>query len=156
MLYREVFDKFDIFEGLDDNERRMLSEFFRRETYEVDDVIYDEDQKGGTLYLLMKGKVRICRRTKDSDLLPYATVSEGEMFGLMSFIDGANHAAITIADRDIEVISLQKKDFDGLMLKDPIMAAKVYKRIGEHLCEIIRDMNKQYMDLSTYMFSRGK
>ncbi|MBF0537699.1 MAG: cyclic nucleotide-binding domain-containing protein [Nitrospirae bacterium] len=156
MDYKEVFEKFDIFDGLDDNERKMLGGFFVIGSYKAEDVIYDEAQKGGTLYLLIKGKVRVCRRTKDSDLLPYATVVAGETFGLMSFIDGSDHAAITIADKDVEVVTLRKDDFESLFVKDPVMAAKVYKRIGIHLCEIIRDMNRQYMDLSTYMFSKGR
>ncbi|KJU85977.1 Cyclic nucleotide-binding domain protein [Candidatus Magnetobacterium bavaricum] len=156
MDYSDVFERFDIFEGLDGDERRMLSAFFVRGSYKAGDVIYDEAQEGGTLYLLMKGKVRICRRTKESELLPYATVAEGETFGLMSFIDGTNHAAITMAEKDVEVVKIRKMDFESLSLNDPVMAAKVYKRIGTHLCDIIRDMNKQYMDLSTYLFSKGR
>ncbi|KJU84886.1 Cyclic nucleotide-binding domain protein [Candidatus Magnetobacterium bavaricum] len=156
MDYEEVFDKFDIFDGLDDEERRIISGFFVKESYKANDIIYDEAQEGGALYLLMKGKVRVCRRTKDSELLPYATVAEGETFGLMSFIDGSRHAAITIADKDVEVIKIQRVDFESMSLNDPVMAAKVYKRIGVHLCDIIRDMNKQYMDLSTYLFSKGR
>ncbi|KJR40552.1 Cyclic nucleotide-binding domain protein [Candidatus Magnetoovum chiemensis] len=156
MEFKEIFEKFDIFEDLNDEEKAMLSSFLTKASYNEDDIIYNESAEGGTLYFLLKGKVRICRTSKDGDLLPYAAVNAGETFGLMSFIDGSNHSATTLADKDSEVIKIEKKDFETLLNKDPMMFAKVYKKIGIHLCEIIRDMNRQYMDLTTYMFTKSK
>ncbi|MEO5360888.1 MAG: cyclic nucleotide-binding domain-containing protein [Nitrospirota bacterium] len=155
MGFKEVFGQFGIFEGLDDAEKTLLSGLFERKTYEINDVIYREGEKGGTLYFLLKGKVRICRLTQDGDILPYASVKQGESFGLMSFIDGTDHTAMTIADKDIEVIKMEKGDFDKLFITNPALTAKVYRNIGVQLCEIIRDMNKQHMDLTSYMFKRG-
>ncbi|KJU85979.1 Cyclic nucleotide-binding domain protein [Candidatus Magnetobacterium bavaricum] len=148
MKYREVFETFDIFNGLNDDERKMVDGFFVKKSYKPKDVIYDETQKGEALYLLIKGKVNICRPTKDSTLLPYATIAVGEVFGLVSFLDGANHAVTAIADEDVDVLIIQRDDFEWLFLEAPAMAAKVYKRLGMHMCRIIRHISSQYMDLS--------
>ncbi|MBF0553750.1 MAG: cyclic nucleotide-binding domain-containing protein [Nitrospirae bacterium] len=155
MGFNEVFGQFGIFDGLDDADKALLSSLFERKNYGINDVIYNEGEKGGTLYFLLKGKVRICRLTQDGDILPYASIKQGESFGLMSFIDGTDHTAMTIADKDIEVVKMEKSDFDKLITANPALTAKVYRNIGIQLCEIIRDMNKQYMDLSSYMFKRG-
>ncbi|MBF0565920.1 MAG: cyclic nucleotide-binding domain-containing protein [Nitrospirae bacterium] len=153
MGFEDFFEKCDIFEGLDDTERSLLSELLDRRSYKTDDVLYNEGEAGGTLYYVVGGKVRICRRNNDGELLPYSTVSGGETFGIMSFVDGMEHGAIAIADKDVEVVMLRKERYESLIYKDPTMAAKVYKRIGIHLCDIIRDMNKRYMDLTSYMFT---
>ncbi len=156
MEFKEVFEKFDIFEDLTGVEQKMLSGFFERLNFKPEQAIFHEGEEGGSLCLLLKGKVRICRKTKDGDLLCYATVVPGETFGLMSFLDGERHNATTIADKDSEVVKIEKSDFDTLYEKDPLMVAKILGKIGTHLCEIIRAMNTQYMDLSTYMFKRSK
>ncbi|MBF0456376.1 MAG: cyclic nucleotide-binding domain-containing protein [Nitrospirae bacterium] len=155
MGFNEVFGQFGIFDGLDEADKELLSTLFERKNYGINDVIYNEGEKGGTLYFLLKGKVRICRINHEGDILPYASVKQGESFGLMSFIDGTDHTAMTVADKDIEVVKMEKSDFDKLFNANPALTAKVYRNIGVQLCEIIRDMNKQYMDLTSYMFKRG-
>ncbi len=152
----EVFRRFDIFGDLEEAEREMLKDFFMKESYKEDDIIYNEGEKGGTLYFLLSGKVRICRTSQFGDLLPYAAVNDGETFGLMSFIDGSNHNATAISDKDCVVAEIKRESFETLLEKDPMMFAKVYKKIGIHLCDIIRTMNKQYMDLTTYMFTKNR
>ncbi len=156
MEFREVFEKFDIFEDLTDVEKKMLAGFFEKKAFKPEQAIFHEGEEGGSLYLLLTGKVRICKETKDGDFLCYATVVPGEMFGLMSFLDGEAHNATTIVDKDLEVVRIDKSDFDTLYEKDPPMVAKILKKIGIHLCEIIRTMNTQYMDLTTYMFKKSK
>ncbi|MCG6551826.1 MAG: cyclic nucleotide-binding domain-containing protein [Candidatus Magnetominusculus sp. LBB02] len=150
-----MYERFGLFDGLDDADKGLLSSLFEKKSYGMNDVIYNEGEKGGTLYFLMKGKVRICRLTQDGDVLPYASVNEGESFGLMSFIDGTDHTAMTVADKDSEVFKIEKADFEKLFTANPALTAKLYRNIGVQLCEIIRDMNKQYMDLTSYMFKRG-
>jgi CRP-like cAMP-binding protein len=152
MEYKEVFEKFDIFEGLNDEEEKTLASYFKKSTFEAEDVIYSEGEEGGTLNLLIKGRVRVSKMIRDSDFLTYATLDQGELFGLKSFIDGSNHSATIIADKDTEVVMLEKSDFDSQYDQDPLMVAKILRRIGIHLCEIIKSMNTQYMDLTTYMF----
>jgi len=156
MIYAAVFEKFDIFNGLDETEKEMVSGFFQEKSFKPDDIVYTEGEDGGSLYFLLDGKVRICRRNKDGADLTLAVVKPGETFGLMSFVDGTHHNATTIADKDCKTVKLEKSDFESLFDKDPLIAAKVYKMIGIHLCEIIRDMNKQYMDITQYMYSRSK
>ena len=152
MEYKEVFEKFDIFEGLNDEEEKTLASYFKKRTFEAEDVIYTEGEKGGTLNLLIKGRVRVSKMITDRDSLTYATLGQGELFGLMSFIDGSNHSATIIADKDTELVMLEKSDFDSQYDQDPLMVAKMFRRIGIHLCEIVKSMNTQYKDLTTYMF----
>ncbi|MBF0320887.1 MAG: cyclic nucleotide-binding domain-containing protein, partial [Nitrospirae bacterium] len=113
-----------MFEGLDDSDRALLAGLFTRKNYDINEVIYNEGEKGGTLYFLLKGKVKICRLTQDGDILPYASVSQGESFGLMSFIDGSDHTAMAVADKDIEVVKMEKGEFDKLFTANPALTAR--------------------------------
>ncbi|MBF0464302.1 MAG: Crp/Fnr family transcriptional regulator [Nitrospirae bacterium] len=155
MEFKDIFEKFDIFNGLDETEKKLITGLFKRTSFKQDEEIYKEGEDGGTLYFLTNGKVRICKMSTEGDILPYAVVKAGETFGLMSFVDGSKHSAIALADKDCEVVKVDKRDVEELMEHDPKMAAKVYKVIAIHLSEIIRSMNNQYMDLTTYMFRKG-
>ncbi|QWR77617.1 Crp/Fnr family transcriptional regulator [Candidatus Magnetomonas plexicatena] len=155
MEFKDVFEKFDIFNGLDETEKKHIAGLLKRMSFKEDEEIYKEDEDGGTLYFLTNGKVRICKMSTEGDILPYALVKSGEMFGLMSFVDGSKHSAIALADKDCEAVKLERRDVEELMEQDPKMAAKVYKVIAIHLAEIIRSMNNQYMDLTSYMFRKG-
>ena len=152
MEYKEVFEKFDIFEGLNDEEKKTLATYFKKRTFKADNVIYTEGETGGTLNLLIEGRVRVSKMIKWRDPMTYATVGQGKLFGLMSFMDGSNHSATITAEKDTEVVILEKSDFDSQYDQNPLMVAKMLRRIGIHLCEIVKSMNTQYKDLTTYMF----
>jgi CRP-like cAMP-binding protein len=155
MEFKDIFERFDIFRDLDESGKKLVDGLLQRRTFMHDQKIYDEGEEGGTLYFLTSGKVRICKMSTDGDILPYAVVKDGETFGLMSFVDGSKHSAIAYADKDCDVVKIERLDVESLMEKNPLIAAKVYKVIAMHLSEIIRDMNNQYMDLTTYMFKKG-
>ena len=59
MEYKEVFEKFDIFKGLNDEEKKTLASYFKKRTFKADNVIYTEGETGGTLNLLIEERERV-------------------------------------------------------------------------------------------------
>ncbi|NTU43512.1 MAG: cyclic nucleotide-binding domain-containing protein [Nitrospirales bacterium] len=108
------------------------------------------------------GKVRVervnkgAKTTAEGDDFCLSTVRKGEMFGIMSFLDGSRHSATIIADDDTRLLVLKKEDFDRYLESNAVIYGKVVKGIATHLATIVRSMNAQYMDLMHLMFRKSK
>ncbi len=145
-----------IFGDLDDSEMDIVQDLLRSRDCEPNEVIYREGEKGDSLNIIEKGKVKINKMMVKGDQFCIATLKEGDIFGIMSFLDGSAHDATIVSDRRTRLTVLRKPDFDGLLKSDPLVAGKVLRRIAIHLASIVRNMNSQYIDLMHLMFRKSR
>ncbi|MCX8069679.1 MAG: cyclic nucleotide-binding domain-containing protein [Thermodesulfovibrionales bacterium] len=151
-----LFEKNKVFSDLEDAEKDLLSSLVLTTKYNADDIIYREGEEGDSLDIIVKGKVRICKMTVEGNYLHLSTVREGEMFGMMSFLDRGKHSATIIADEDTHLLVLKKGDFDRLLTTHPVIYGKVVRNIAIHLASLLRNMNMQYMDMMHMVFGKSK
>ncbi len=153
---KKLLEGIKVFSKLSDVEKGTLSDLFVTAEYRPDEVIYSEGEHGDSLDIVVRGKVRICKMTVEGDNLSIATVRQGEMFGMMSFLDKSKHSATIVADEETQLIILKKEDFDRLMDTYPVIYGKVVKNLAIHLASLVRNMNMQYMDMMHMMFRKSK
>lgn len=149
-------ESISIFSDLTDEEIRVLKDFLDLREYAPNEVIYTEGEKGDSLNIIIEGKVRINKRMVEGDQFCISTLKEGDVFGIMSFLDGSKHDATIVSDQKTVLMVLEREDFNNLYSSSPLIAAKVLKRLAMHLASIVRNMNTQYMDLMHLMFRRSK
>jgi CRP-like cAMP-binding protein len=149
-------EKISIFSELNSQEIDILKGLLDLREYAPNEVIYTEGEEGDSLNIIIEGKVRINKRMVEGDQFCISTLKEGDVFGIMSFLDGSRHDATIVADQKTSLLVLRRTDFDGLYSSNPIIAAKILKRLAIHLASIVRNMNTQYMDLMHLMFRRSK
>lgn len=149
-------ESISIFSDLTDEEIRVLKDFLDLREYAPNEVIYTEGEKGDSLNIIIEGKVRINKRMVEGDQFCISTLKEGDVFGIMSFLDGSRHDATIVSDQKTVLMALGREDFNNLYSSSPLIAAKVLKRLAMHLASIVRNMNTQYMDLMHLMFRRSK
>jgi CRP-like cAMP-binding protein len=149
-------EKMHIFQELDASEMDMVRGLLRSRDYGPNETIYREGEKGDSLNIIMKGKVKINKMMVAGDQFCIATLKEGDIFGIMSFLDGSVHDATIVSDQKTRLTVLEKSDFDGLLRTHPLIVSKVLRRLAIHLATIVRNMNNQYMDLMHLMFRKGK
>lgn len=149
-------ESISIFSDLTDEEIRVLKDFLDLREYAPNEVIYTEGEKGDSLNIIIEGKVRINKRMVEGDQFCISTLKEGDVFGIMSFLDGSRHDATIVSDQKTVLMALEREDFNNLYSSSPLIAAKVLKRLAMHLASIVRNMNTQYMDLMHLMFRRSK
>jgi CRP-like cAMP-binding protein len=151
-----VIEKIHIFGDLEGSEMGIIQDLLQSRDYEPNEIIYREGDKGDSLNIIEKGKVKINKMMVEGDQFCIATLKEGDIFGIMSFLDGSAHDATIISDQQTRLTVLRKPDFDGLLLSDPLVAGKVLRRIAIHLASIVRNMNSQYIDLMHLMFRKSR
>ncbi len=151
-----MIGKIHIFGDLEGPEAGIIQDLLQSRDYEPNEIIYREGDKGDSLNIIEKGKVKINKMMVEGDQFCIATLKEGDIFGIMSFLDGSAHDATIISDQQTRLTVLRKPDFDGLLLSDPLVAGKVLRRIAIHLASIVRNMNSQYIDLMHLMFRKSR
>jgi len=149
-------ERIHIFLDLDGSELGIIQDLLQSRDYEPNEIIYREGERGESLNIIEKGKVKINKMMVESDQFCIATLKEGDIFGIMSFLDGSAHDATIISDQQTQLIILSKSDFDTLLQSNPLIVGKILRRLAIHLASIVRNMNSQYMDLMHLMFRKSK
>ena len=145
-----------IFDELDGPEMDVIRTMLRSREYGPNEVIYKEGEEGDSLNIIEKGKVKINKMMAAGDQFCIATLKEGDIFGIMSFLDGSAHDATIVSDQQTRLTVLRKSDFDKLLASNPLVAGKVLRRLAVHLASIVRNMNSQYIDLMHLMFRKSR
>lgn len=151
-----TIERIALFSDLSNQEMDILKNLLDLKEYAPNEVIYAEGEEGDSLNIIIEGKVRINKRMVEGDQFCISTLKEGDVFGIMSFLDGSRHDATIVSDQRTTLMVLKRADFDNLYSSNPLMAAKILKRLAMHLATIVRNMNTQYMDLMHLMFRRSK
>lgn len=109
-----------------------------------------EGNRDDALYIVTRGSLSVVKNTSgDEEIISH--IKEGSLAGAMGFIDGQAHTAGLRADRETEVLALPRKELDKLLLNDAQMVYNVMRAIIRSVHNIVRDMNDQYVQLTSYI-----
>ena len=102
-------------------------------TFRRSQIIFEENTKGDTMYLLRKGKVKILLGGKGG--VEVGTLeTPGDFFGEMSLIDGSVRSATTISDEDdTEIEILDRESFLEMIKATPEFALQVMHELSERV-----------------------
>src|SRR5438552_3499354 len=99
-----------LFSGLSAPELELLAQRVRQRRYRENEVIFHRDDPGVALYILLRGKVKIHNETVEGADVLHAVLSEGEFFGELSLLDGAERSADVTTIASTEVLVLTRED----------------------------------------------
>ncbi len=97
-------------------------------TYEDDDIIVCEYEKGTEAYFVLSGKVKLTRFTGDKEII-VDFLSDGSFFGEMAILEEAPRTASAFAVGKVETLVFDKNNFETLLRSNP--------NLGYALLEII-------------------
>jgi len=145
-----------LFQGVDDEGLAAVNEYLEPRKYNSGQLIYEEQETGGDLYIVVSGKVRVYRVGKNMAEVELANLSENEIFGQMSFLDESPHTANVAAMEDTEVAVISKQRFEELAEVHPKTAYHITRNLLMVIEAIVRKMNAEYVSLMDYMYVFGK
>jgi CRP-like cAMP-binding protein len=149
-------ERIHVFRELDVSEMAFVEDLLESREYGPNETIYKEGEEGDSLNIIMKGKVKINKVMVEGGQFCIAILKEGDIFGIMSFLDGSSHDATIVSDQKTRLIVLKKLAFEDLVHSKPLIASKILRGLAIHLASIVRNMNSQYIDLTHLMFRKGK
>ncbi|MDI6873375.1 Crp/Fnr family transcriptional regulator [Candidatus Solincola sp.] len=130
-----IFWKIPMFEFLEAEELDRLYSLCARERFSKGDYIFLECDPPRSLYVLVKGEVKLLKQTDDGREMIVEMVYPGEIFGEEAIFDGQPYPMTAQALEDVEVLSISRSDFFSFLRDNPDLALEIITQLGARLRE---------------------
>src|SRR6266571_3995510 len=98
-----------LFESLDDDAAKQLCELLETLDCEVQKVLFRAGDAGDAMYVIERGKVRICVQATDGHELTLAELGRGDFFGEMALlVDGQRRSANAVVAEEARLAVLSQ------------------------------------------------
>jgi uncharacterized membrane protein YdbT with pleckstrin-like domain len=110
--------KIHLFQGLDDEELQPIAEKLAESPYAAGSVIFEQDKKAESFYLIYGGSVRITRK-QEGKKMELAVLVKYDYFGELALVSKRRRSATATAVLDTSLLVLSRKDFEELYKRVP-------------------------------------
>jgi len=127
-----------IFHGLSDDELETVSKYFEMVEKPKGNVIYEEDESGSEMYVILTGSVEIVKKDHLGKLHRLAVLKEGDVFGEMSLIEMQKRIAMVKALEICTLGVLSKNSLYSIYKTNIALFAKIVLNIARELSRRLR------------------
>ncbi len=120
----------DLFRPLSDEELRLATTHFRQLHYAQGEPIIEEGAAGESFFVIDRGEVEVSK-SLGGVVRPLARLMEGQFFGEMALLTGANRAATVTAITDVDVFTIGKAGFQHVIASNPAIAVDISTILAE-------------------------
>ena len=110
--------KIHLFHGLEDSEIAAIAEELDEVAVAKDGVVFQQDSKADSFYLIYGGTVRIVRKQQGREF-ELARFVKDDYFGEMALIAKRSRSAMVVATSDTLLLVLSRDDFEKLYKQNP-------------------------------------
>lgn len=121
-----------LFATLGRRELRVIDGLLHERTYLKGEVIFDEGEVGQALYVVLSGRVLICR-PGDPGGGRIAEIPAGALFGELALLESAPRTAQARSLEDSVLAALARTDFLGLVETHGAIASKIALQLARDL-----------------------
>lgn len=101
-----------LFSDLTTDEIGRISHFLHEKSLQKGDLLIDQDTIGGTLFVLISGKMSVFRKGAYDEVVQLSTVEPGECIGEMGFFSSGRRSASVTAAEDAELVEIHYTDLE--------------------------------------------
>jgi CRP/FNR family cyclic AMP-dependent transcriptional regulator len=131
--------EFDLL-GLEEPVRREVLAVAAWRRYDRGVVLFHEGEAGGSLYVLMRGRVAVRVTTPDGDTATLNVIGPGAAFGELSLLEPATMRTATVqAIEPVQTLVLRQADFERLRRSYP----SVDRLLAEYLAAQVRRLSER-------------
>ena len=122
-----------LFESLDDESAKEFCELLETLDSKAETVVFRAGDAGDAMYIIERGRVRICVRAKDGHEVTLATLGSGDFFGEMALLDGQRRSADAVVGEDARLAVLSREHFLSFMRSAPNVALEMLTALANRL-----------------------
>ena len=123
-----------LFESLDDSAAKQLCELLETLDCEAQKVLFRAGDAGDAMYLIERGKVRICVQATDGHEVTLTELGRGDFFGEMALLDGQRRSANAVVAEDARLAVLSREHFlSFIMGGNPNVALEMLTALANRL-----------------------
>lgn len=136
---------------LTDPQCRALADLASAVCLDVGAMLLEEGHSDDTLYVVSHGSLEVVKPTGGGETVTLQLLHEGDMAGILGFIDGVPHSAAIRALTHCELIALTRGELESLIDSNPHLAYQVMRAVVRAAHRILGRMNTQYVEMSNYI-----
>jgi uncharacterized membrane protein len=122
-----------LFESLDDEAAGELCRLLQSIDCKAGAFLFRAGDKGDAMYLIERGKVRICVRATDGREMTLTELGRGDFFGEMALLDGQRRSADALVAEDARFAVLSRDHFLSFMRSNPNVALEMLTALANRL-----------------------
>ena len=153
-LIERLRSSIPFFNDFTDDELIAFLKLMKTEEYQIDQPIFKEFEEGDTMYIILKGEVKIHRRMGKKDgvdqVATLASLNAGECFGEIGLIDRRARSASASAASKTLLFTISHDTLMKVSMNQHYsrLTAKLYRNFSKMLARRLRDSNDKLVDLS--------
>ncbi len=129
ILLRQV----PLFRSLREEDTRHLAAFLQKLTVHKGDVLCRKGEEGNTLFMIIAGKLKIVRKSRNGDEVILAVISAGDFCGEMALLDGLPRSADAVAVEDTILYVLTRADFLSCVINNGRAVKAILSTLSKRL-----------------------
>jgi uncharacterized membrane protein len=122
-----------LFESLDDETARKLCQLLESIDCKAETSLFRAGDEGDAMYLIERGKVRICVQAADGRDMTLTELGRGDFFGEMALLDGQRRSADAIVAEDARLAVLSREHFLSFVRSSPDVALELLTALANRL-----------------------
>ena len=139
---KELLKQVSLFRGLNNDQLDQVAQITQSESYEADDMIFEQDTAGDKMYIIQSGQVEVRVNDHTGMLNSVLIMGEGQIFGEMALLDhGTRSASVRTLRTGATVYTLSGDDFRALCQQDTALGYVMMRNIALDLSFKIRHQN---------------
>jgi CRP/FNR family transcriptional regulator len=116
--------------------------------YQPEQMIFCENEPGNDLFIVQRGKVRISKFIQNNDVI-LNIMKPGDVFGEMALLDNKPRSASATAMEQVEVIAINKQNFEMMVVSQPQLMTKIIILLSERIWNAYKKIaNSQIPDIN--------
>lgn len=130
-----------LFANLTAAELKVVDGLLHERRFLKDEVVFDEGDDGQAIYIIIEGKVLICRQGQ-----PVAgridEIGPGTFFGDLALLDNSTRSAQAIASDNTVLAVFFRADFMSLLETHSLIASKISLQLARYIGQRLRAANQ--------------
>jgi len=135
----EVIKGLAPFDGLDDGEVTEIARIVEQQNVKAGEAVFKEGDPGDTLYIVQSGLVKITTVISEGVEKTLIEVRDGGVFGELALLDTEFRSACAIADRDTQLVLLQREALTAIADAHPALGVKIFGSLCRTVTQRLRD-----------------
>jgi len=122
-----------LFESLDNEAAGELCHLLESVDSKADTFLCRTGDEGNAMYIIERGKIRICVRATDGREVMLTELGRGDFFGEMALLDGQRRSADAVVAEDARLAVLSREHFLSFMRSNPNVALEMLTALTNRL-----------------------
>ena len=132
---RAALNACPLFERIEDELVVRLADASQLKRLHRGEILFLQGDRSSELYIVAAGRIRLYRTSPEGAEKTLAVLSDGDVFGDLSAIDGLGRSAAAEAMTDSQAVQVRARPFMMCVEESPTLAMRLIKRLAEVLRE---------------------